>query len=75
MHELSIAISIVELAEEEMEQRGVQVIGVHFKLGVLPGVVAELRSAGTDEDVCPNASKANQRLFKRINVSVEKSPR
>jgi Zn finger protein HypA/HybF involved in hydrogenase expression len=36
MHELSIAIGIVELAEEEMERRaGVQIIAVHRKLGAL----------------------------------------
>ena len=39
MHELSIAMSIVELAEEEAERRGVQVEAVHLKLGALSGVV------------------------------------
>jgi hydrogenase nickel incorporation protein HypA/HybF len=41
MHELSIAMSIVDLAQEEMEQRGVQVTGVHLKLGALSGVVKD----------------------------------
>jgi len=41
MHELSIAMSIVELAEEEAARRGVQVVGVHLKLGALSGVVKE----------------------------------
>ena len=41
MHELSIAMSIVELAEEEAELRGVQVNVVHLKLGALSGVVKE----------------------------------
>ena len=42
MHELSIAMSIVEMAEEEAEQRGnVQVIAVHLKLGALAGVVKD----------------------------------
>ena len=39
MHELSIAMSIVEMAEEEAEQRGAQVSAVHLKLGALAGVV------------------------------------
>jgi hydrogenase nickel incorporation protein HypA/HybF len=39
MHELSIAMSIVELAEEEAEQRGVGIRAVHLKLGPLSGVV------------------------------------
>jgi hydrogenase nickel incorporation protein HypA/HybF len=41
MHELSIAMSIVEVAEEEAERRGVQVTAVHLKLGALSGVVQE----------------------------------
>ena len=47
MHELSIALSIVELAEEESERRGgVRVNAVHLKLGRLSGVVkAALESA------------------------------
>jgi len=40
MHELSIAMSIVELAQEESERRGgVQVSAIHLKLGALSGVV------------------------------------
>jgi hydrogenase nickel incorporation protein HypA/HybF len=39
MHELSIAMSIVDLAEEEAEQRGVTIIAVHLKLGPLSGVI------------------------------------
>ena len=41
MHELSIAMSIVELAEEEAASRGVQIEAVHLKLGALSGVVKE----------------------------------
>jgi hydrogenase nickel incorporation protein HypA/HybF len=41
MHELSIAMSIVELAEEEAERRGAHVSAVHLKLGALSGVVKE----------------------------------
>src|SRR5271165_3849759 len=41
MHELSIAMSIVDLAKEEAVQRGVQVEAVHLKLGALSGVVKE----------------------------------
>jgi len=40
MHELSIAMSIVEMAEEESESHGgVRVTAVHLKLGPLSGVV------------------------------------
>jgi len=42
MHELSIAMSIVELAQEESERRGgARITAVHLKLGALAGVVKE----------------------------------
>ena len=41
MHELSIALSIVELAEEEAAERSVRVNAVHLKLGRLSGVVRD----------------------------------
>lgn len=42
MHELSIAMSIVEMAQEESDRRGgVQVNSVHLKLGALSGVVED----------------------------------
>jgi hydrogenase nickel incorporation protein HypA/HybF len=42
MHELSIAISVVEMAEQEARRRGgVHVSTVHLKLGPLSGVVKE----------------------------------
>jgi len=54
MHELSIAASIIDLAQEEAERRGVRVVAVHLKLGPLAGVVGhallgsyEIAAAGT----------------------------
>ena len=54
MHELSIAASIVDLAQEEAHKRGVRVLAVHLKLGPLAGVVRdallgsfEMAAAGT----------------------------
>jgi hydrogenase nickel incorporation protein HypA/HybF len=42
MHELSIAIGILELTEEESEKRGgVHVDAIHVRLGPLSGVVKE----------------------------------
>jgi hydrogenase nickel incorporation protein HypA/HybF len=41
MHELSIAMSIVEAAEEEARNRSVHVNAVHLKLGHLSGVVKD----------------------------------
>lgn len=47
MHELSIAMSILDVAGEEMEHHGgAQVEAIHIKLGPLAGVVKEaLQSA------------------------------
>jgi len=41
MHELSIAISLIDVAAEEAERRGVEVVAVHLRLGPLSGVVRE----------------------------------
>jgi hydrogenase nickel incorporation protein HypA/HybF len=41
MHELSIAMGIVDAASEEAEGRGIQVRAVHLRLGTLSGVVKE----------------------------------
>lgn len=42
MHELSIALSILDIVEEEVERRGnVRVEAIHLKLGPLAGVVKE----------------------------------
>ncbi|HZD94844.1 MAG TPA: hydrogenase maturation nickel metallochaperone HypA [Candidatus Sulfotelmatobacter sp.] len=41
MHELSIAMSIVEMAEEEAMALNARVSAVHLKLGMLSGVVKD----------------------------------
>ena len=42
MHELSIALSILEIAEEESERHGnARVEAIHLKLGALSGVVKD----------------------------------
>ena len=41
MHELSIAMGIVEAATEEAQRRGVRVSAVHLRLGALSGVVKD----------------------------------
>jgi hydrogenase nickel incorporation protein HypA/HybF len=46
VHELSIAMGILEVAEEEAARRRARVVAVHLKLGLLSGVVpGALRSA------------------------------
>lgn len=41
MHELSIAMGIVEAATDEARSRGVQVKAVHLRLGALSGVMKD----------------------------------
>ena len=41
MHELSIAMSLIEVATEEAERRGVGVVAIHLRLGPLSGVVKD----------------------------------
>jgi hydrogenase nickel incorporation protein HypA/HybF len=58
MHELSIALSIVEVAQEEADRRGgVQVNAIHLRLGPLAGVVKEalLSSYGLASEGTPLA--------------------
>ena len=44
MHELSIALSIIEQIEEESERLGAKVEVVHVRMGVLSGVDAQALS-------------------------------
>jgi len=41
MHELSVALSLVELAQEEAERLGRRVRAVHVRVGALSGVASE----------------------------------
>jgi hydrogenase nickel incorporation protein HypA/HybF len=57
MHELSIALSILDMIAEEAEARASRVVAVHLKLGPLSGVVAhalasafEMAREGTAQD-------------------------
>lgn len=62
MHELSIAMSIVELAEEEAARQGVQIEAVHLKLGVLSGVVKDALLS-CYELACENTAVQGSRLI------------
>jgi hydrogenase nickel incorporation protein HypA/HybF len=49
MHELSIALSVLDAVEEESERRGgAHITAVHLKLGPLSGVVKEALSSAFD---------------------------
>lgn len=62
MHELSIAMSIVEMAGEEAQRHGGQVTAVHLKLGALAGVVKEALLS-CYEMACEDTALAGSRLI------------
>jgi hydrogenase nickel incorporation protein HypA/HybF len=45
VHELSVALGIVDVAAEEAARRGVRVAAVHVRLGALAGVVRQALEA------------------------------
>jgi hydrogenase nickel incorporation protein HypA/HybF len=62
MHELSIAMSIVDMATEEAERRGAtHVDAVHLRLGRLSGVVAKALLASYDL-ACESTTLEGSRL-------------
>jgi hydrogenase nickel incorporation protein HypA/HybF len=62
MHELSIAMSIVEMAEEEVDRLQVQIEAVHLKLGALSGVAKEALLS-CYEMACENTRLQGSRLI------------
>lgn len=62
MHELSIAMGIVEAATEEAQRRGVQVSAVHLRLGALSGVVKDALLFSY-EVACQDTPLAGSRLI------------
>ncbi len=71
MHELSIAMSIVEMAEEESERRGhVQVLAVHLRLGQLSGVVKEALLSSYEMACESTPLEGSQLLIEEVPVEV-----
>ncbi|MFZ3329102.1 MAG: hydrogenase maturation nickel metallochaperone HypA [Candidatus Acidiferrales bacterium] len=71
MHELSIAMSIVDMAQEELEQhKGKQVHAVHLKLGRLTGVVKEALLSSYEMACEATPLEGSQLLIEEIPVEV-----
>jgi hydrogenase nickel incorporation protein HypA/HybF len=71
MHELSIAMSIVEMAQEEAERRGqVRVHAVHLKIGRLSGVVKEALLSSYGMACEATSLEGSQLLIEEIPVEV-----
>jgi hydrogenase nickel incorporation protein HypA/HybF len=71
MHELSIAMSIVEMAQEEAARHGdVQVHAVHLRLGRLTGVVKEALLSSYEMACAATSLEGSQLLIEEIPVEV-----
>lgn len=69
MHELSIAMSIVEMAEEEMSKRdGARVQVVHVRLGVLSGVVKAALLSSYEMACVATRLEGSQLLVEEVSV-------
>ena len=71
MHEMSIALSIVELAEEELSGRaGATVQKVHLKLGMLSGVSREALESCYEMACFESPLAGSQLIIEEIPVTV-----
>lgn len=71
MHELSIAMSIVEMAQEEAERRGcAEVSAIHLKLGALSGVVADALLSSYEMAVFDTPLQNSRLLIEDVPVTV-----
>ena len=70
MHELSIAMSILEMAEEEADRRHVRVNAVHVKLGALSGVVKDSLLFSYDVASADTMLKGSRLVIEEVPVAV-----
>jgi hydrogenase nickel incorporation protein HypA/HybF len=71
MHELSIAMSIVEMAQEEAARRGaIQIQAVHLRPGRLSGVVKEALLSSYEMACEATLLQGSQLLIEEIPVEV-----
>ena len=71
MHELSIAVSIVDMAQEEAERRGaMQIRAIHLRLGQLSGVVKQALLSSYEVACESTPLEGSQLLIEEIPVEV-----
>jgi len=70
MHELSIAMSIVDMALEEAERRDVTIDAVHLELGPLSGVVADALLFSYEMACSGTPLEGSRLLIKEIAIEV-----
>ena len=71
MHELSIAMSIVEMAQEEAERQGtMQIHAVHLRLGQLSGVLKQALLSSYEMACESTPLEGSQLLIEEVPVEV-----
>jgi hydrogenase nickel incorporation protein HypA/HybF len=70
MHELSIAMGIVDAALDESQRRGVQVSAVHLRLGALSGVVKDALMFSYEVACQDTPLQGSQLIVEDVPVSV-----
>jgi hydrogenase nickel incorporation protein HypA/HybF len=70
MHELSVALSLVELAQEEAERLGGRVRAVHLRLGALCGVQSEALRASYELACADTPLEGSRLVIEQIQVVV-----
>jgi hydrogenase nickel incorporation protein HypA/HybF len=71
MHELSIALAIVDRVTEEAAQRQVRVASVHLKLGPLSGVVKEALLASYGMAAAGSPAEGSTLVIKETPVRIQ----
>lgn len=70
MHELSIAMSLADMAQEEAARRGAEIHSVHVKLGKLSGIVKEALLSSYEMAVFDTPLQGSTLLIEEIPVVV-----
>ena len=70
MHELSIAMSILEMAEEECGRRGAEVEAIHVKLGALSGIVKDALLSAYDLARTETTLPSAQLIIEEVPVMI-----
>jgi len=70
MHELSIAMSIVDMALEEAERRDVRIDAVHIELGPLSGVIADALFFSYEMACCGTPLEGSRLVIREVPIEV-----
>jgi hydrogenase nickel incorporation protein HypA/HybF len=70
MHELSIALSLVDLAQQEAVRRGGRVCALHLRVGALAGVVPEALLASYEMACLETPLEGSRLVIEEVPVMV-----